>query len=36
MGRNHGKANYSGVENNEWIVFKAAQQRLRYLAEFAA
>lgn len=36
MGRNHGKGNNSGVENNEWIVFKTYQARLRYLAEFEA
>lgn len=36
MGRNHGKAKYSGVENNEWIVFHNAQSRLKYLAEFEA
>lgn len=34
MGRNHGKKNYSGVENNEWIVFQNAQSRLKYLCEF--
>lgn len=34
MGRNHGKAKYSGVENNEWIVFQNAQSRLKYLVEF--
>lgn len=37
MGRNHtsgsGTKN-SGVENNEWIIFKGSQNRLRYLAEF--
>lgn len=36
MGRNHGKSQYSGVENNEWIVFQSPQQCLRYLAEFEA
>lgn len=44
MGRNHTKKqnyyknnwNNSGVENNEWIVFKSNQNRLRYLAEFEA
>jgi predicted DNA-binding WGR domain protein len=34
MGRNHGKKQYSGVENNEWIVFQNAQSRLKYLCEF--
>lgn len=34
MGRNHGKKQYSGVENNEWIVFQNTQSRLKYLAEF--
>lgn len=29
-----GKANYSGVANNEWIIFKSEQNRLRYLVEF--
>ncbi len=29
-----GKAEVSGVQNNEYIVFDAAQQRIRYLAEF--
>jgi hypothetical protein len=36
MGRNHNAKNNSGVENNEWIVFQSSQNRLRYLAEFAA
>lgn len=34
MGRNHGKRNHSGVENNEWIVFDTTQVKIRYLAEF--
>ena len=34
MGRNHGKKQYSGVENNEWIVFQNTQSRLKYLCEF--
>lgn len=34
MGRNHGQTRYSGVENNEWIVFQNAQSRLKYLIEF--
>ena len=29
-----GKANHSGVANNEWIIFKSEQNRLRYLVEF--
>jgi hypothetical protein len=29
-----GKAEVSGVQNNEYIVFDPAQQRIRYLAEF--
>lgn len=29
-----GKAEVSGVQNNEFIVFDPAQQRIRYLAEF--
>lgn len=29
-----GKAEHSGVQNNEYIVFDTAQQRIRYLAEF--
>lgn len=31
-----GKAGHSQVQNNEWIVFQAHQNRLRYLVEFAA
>jgi len=31
----YGKAGASGVANNEFIVFKAEQHRLRYLAEFS-
>jgi hypothetical protein len=31
-----GKAGHSGVANNEWIVFDARQNELRYLIEFAA
>lgn len=31
-----GKAGQSQVQNNEWIVFQAHQNRLRYLIEFAA
>jgi predicted DNA-binding WGR domain protein len=34
MGRNHGKKQSSGVENNEWIVFQNTQSRLKYLCEF--
>lgn len=29
-----GKADHSGVANNEWITFRPDQDRLRYLAEF--
>jgi hypothetical protein len=29
-----GKAGHSGVQNNEWIVFKTTQCHLRYLVEF--
>jgi hypothetical protein len=29
-----GKADHSGVANNEWIVFRSEQNRLRYLIEF--
>lgn len=29
-----GKAGHSSVQNNEWIVFQADQNRLRYLVEF--
>lgn len=29
-----GKAGHSGVANNEWIIFKSEQNRLRYLVEF--
>jgi hypothetical protein len=29
-----GKAGHSGVQNNEFIVFKSEQHRLRYLIEF--
>lgn len=36
MGKVHGKATNSGVENNEWIVFDSAQAKIRYLFEFAA
>lgn len=31
-----GKAGYSQVQNNEWIIFNKNQQKLRYLVEFAA
>ena len=31
-----GKANVSGVMNNEWIIFNTEQQNLRYLIEFEA
>lgn len=31
-----GKADHSGVANNEWIIFNTAQHRLRYLVEFEA
>lgn len=31
-----GKAGHSGVQNNEWIIFKGEQNRLRYLVEFEA
>jgi poly [ADP-ribose] polymerase len=31
-----GKAGHSSVQNNEWIVFEADQNRLRYLVEFEA
>ena len=31
-----GKGGYSQVQNNEWIVFDAKQNELRYLAEFSA
>jgi len=31
----YGKAGYSQVQNNEWIIFNKAQQRLRYLIEFS-
>lgn len=34
MGASHGKRNYSGVQNNEWIVFQNGQSRIKYLAEF--
>lgn len=40
MGRNHGKVDtrgnlvYSGVENNEWVIFRQSQINLKYLAEF--
>ena len=30
-----GKAGASGVQNNEYIVFKREQHQLRYLIEFA-
>lgn len=29
-----GKAGHSGVQNNEWIIFNANQNKLRYLVEF--
>lgn len=32
----YGKAGKSGVMNNEWIIYDGKQNRLRYLAEFAA
>ena len=31
-----GKAGHSQVQNNEWIVFDAAQHQMKYLMEFAA
>ena len=30
----YGKAGHSGVQNNEFIVFRAEQNQLRYLIEF--
>lgn len=30
-----GKAGVSGVQNNEWIIYNTAQQRLKYLVEFS-
>jgi predicted DNA-binding WGR domain protein len=35
-GRYHDGKSSSGVENNEWIIYKNTQNRLRYLVEFAA
>jgi hypothetical protein len=32
----YGKAGYSGVQNNEWIIFNGNQNKLKYLIEFEA
>ena len=32
----YGKAGESGVQNNEFIVYRPEQNRLRYLIEFSA
>ncbi len=29
-----GKSGYSGVQNNEWVVFESDANRMRYLVEF--